>query len=407
MTKFFSASRFMNGRNIASPTPVLGIARAFQPPSSPNRLSIDLIQGIDYDEPGRYDFTLVWGTDSITSDVFARYSLASMELAPDAAPLTDRHDDPPWSSPPVWNTWVLRIPTTTDIVQRDVLSVYLFQGGTRIHFQRPTSAAPFARFIGFELSVLTVEPDQCEPLGGAWVLPTAIPYPFADEQLELMRVDEVGLWTLNDQPDIPNTRIGGAKWSLPMPGNQFIEVCLTGMSDYPIPFTGNPSPSTNKRTTVWLECQGDDSLQNEVLEVSWNIEGANKSLSLFSYTRAPDGSFASNIAGATVQPWAGWAPNVTACVRFEAHQDGTHRIFFDLGEAGATTLFDLGVNPSPVLGDHVSFRMRWTSIGSEVEPKPRVLWARGGVTGGICITPAPTVEDWWLTGSSGGGFWGP
>lgn len=212
-------------------------------------------------------------------------------------------------------------------------------------------------------------------LGANWMLaPETSYYNWVEVP---MSIDGGEVIAPNEATGGADDAFGSAQWVAETPGDQFMEVCVTGLEYWMTYPTGQ-----QMRGQVRLLCQAETATSaREELWFEWSdsrfLVGGGYRLN--SYTVLADGSYGDDAIPSTVAAWPPALSDPTACIRFEVDMDGAHRIYLDTGTTGATTLVASGTSTSGRIGPHVGFRMLWFyALPGSTGVSPRILWAKGG-----------------------------
>lgn len=220
----------------------------------------------------------------------------------------------------------------------------------------------------------TDEFDRADgPIGPDWIAVTENPnFDWVEMPLSIQSGAAIGVDGTGSLPD----EFSGGMWHTEMSGDQYIEVCVTGLeydSTYPI--------GQRKNGQIRLFCQANTTdPAKEELWIQWSDDAAvGGQRRLDCYPVLPDGNYHDESTFfQSLSPWAPALSDPTACIRLEALADGTRRVYFTLGTTGAVDLVGEGMAPLNNVGPYVGFRMYWWRATGEGGTSPRVLWARGG-----------------------------
>jgi len=242
-----------------------------------------------------------------------------------------------------------------------------------------------------------VRPGTGDEIGPNWVVPPDNTY-FEQTNVPLMVEDGAAIGRRNESNRGGPRYVSTGYWFEEMPGDQFIEVCVTGLDyntdEYPL--------SMQMFGWIYLFAQASEaSLEREECLVTWIAEGGVVPCCgtrwVDCYSILADGDTSDDSAFHTFrEPWPPYYDDPVVSVKLEALLDGTRRLYWDMGEQGATTLFLEGTSAVPdQLGPFMGIELVWDRFDSEGMggSSPRVLWARGGVIGGTCtLTEEPVVS---------------
>jgi hypothetical protein len=237
----------------------------------------------------------------------------------------------------------------------------------------------------------TFDRADADNLGPNWI--EAPDAPFYDwVEMPMSIVDGAAVPPLDTHDDLAGDDFfGSAEWNTPMPGNQYIEVCLERLSRLSPSFPNDD----RMRGQLRLYCQG-DAVSCEREELWWEpkSEYAGGLLQASSYFYNADGTYSDadtwDIGGTgEVSPWPNAVVDGPFCLRLECDEDGAQRIFYNTGTAGATTLIGSGTSISGHTGSFVGMRLLYEGMGEAFDGSggfveisggpPRVLWVHGGV----------------------------
>lgn len=254
------------------------------------------------------------------------------------------------------------------VVEDDVVPI----GGPHVGLAQQWNRTSYGGVV--ELVSFNDEFDRADgPIGPDWIAVTENGnYDWVEMPLSIQGGAAIGVDGTGALPE----EFSGGMWHTEMSGDQYIEVCVTGLqyrSNYPI--------GQRKHGQIRLFCQANTiDPAKEELWVEWSDDDAvGGQRRMDCYPVLPDGSYHDESTFfQNLSPWAPALSDPTACIRLEALADGTRRVYFTLGTTGAVDLVGEGTAPLNNVGPYVGFRMFWWRGTGEGGTSPRVLWARGG-----------------------------